>query len=94
MAITTGFHGTQLLLFGAISGETGDDIVVIVTGPDGPVPQDAKTKCRRHLGQYPICDLEKMPRLIIKFLATVLWIKSFRQASKTGLKSAIAICHC
>ena len=44
VAITTGFHGTQLLLFGAISGETGDDIVVIITGPDGPIATRRKDK--------------------------------------------------
>jgi hypothetical protein len=33
IAITTGFAGTELLLFGATEGE--GDVVVIVRGPDG-----------------------------------------------------------
>ena len=44
VAITTSFHGTQLLLFGAISGQTGDDIVVIITGPDSPIATRRKDK--------------------------------------------------
>lgn len=44
VAITTSFHGTQLLLFGAVSGEVGDDIVVIIKGPDGPIATRRKEK--------------------------------------------------
>lgn len=33
VAIKTDFNGTSLLLFGAVSGEEGDDIVVAISGP-------------------------------------------------------------
>lgn len=33
VAITTGFSGTDVLLFGAIQGEEGGDVVVVVRGP-------------------------------------------------------------
>ena len=44
VAITTSFHGTELLLFGALSGQKGDDIVVIISGPDGPIATRRKEK--------------------------------------------------
>jgi uncharacterized protein (TIGR02186 family) len=44
VAITTSFHGTHLLLFGAISGEKNDDIIVIIKGPDGPIATRRKEK--------------------------------------------------
>ena len=44
VAITTSFHGTQLLLFGAISGEVGDDIIVIISGPDSAIATRRKEK--------------------------------------------------
>jgi uncharacterized protein (TIGR02186 family) len=42
IAITTGFHGTELLLFGAVDGRAGDDIIVIVTGPPTDIAQRRK----------------------------------------------------
>ena len=36
VGITTTFHGTNLLLFGAMTGEANDDVVIIISGPDGP----------------------------------------------------------
>lgn len=33
IAINTDFNGASLLLFGAISGEQGDDIIVVISGP-------------------------------------------------------------
>lgn len=36
VGITTTFHGTNLLLFGAMTGEAGDDVVIIISGPEGP----------------------------------------------------------
>jgi uncharacterized protein (TIGR02186 family) len=32
-SITTSFHGADLLLFGAVDGRDGDDLIVIITGP-------------------------------------------------------------
>ena len=37
VAITTSFHGTQLLLFGALSGQEGDDLIVIISGPESRI---------------------------------------------------------
>ena len=37
VAITTSFHGTNLLMFGAMSGAEGDDVVIIISGPDAPI---------------------------------------------------------
>ena len=42
IAITTGFHGTELLLFGAFDGKVGDDIIVIITGPPTDIAQRRK----------------------------------------------------
>lgn len=42
VAITTGFAGDQVLLFGAIEGE--GDVVVIVRGPDRPVTLHRKSR--------------------------------------------------
>ena len=44
VAITTTFHGTQLLLFGAVSGQTGDEIVIIISGPEGKIATRRKEK--------------------------------------------------
>ena len=40
--ITSGYHGTDLLLFGAYEGEPGDDLVVIVRGPSTDIIQRRK----------------------------------------------------
>lgn len=42
VAITTGFAGTDVLLFGAVEGE--GDVVVIVRGPDRPVVMHRKSR--------------------------------------------------
>lgn len=42
VAITTGFAGTDVLLFGAIEGE--GDIVIVVRGPDRPVTMYRKSR--------------------------------------------------
>ena len=44
VAITTTFHGTQLLLFGAVSGQSGDEIVIIISGPEGKIATRRKEK--------------------------------------------------
>lgn len=44
VAITTSFHGTNLLLFGAVSGQKGDDIVIIIQGPEGRIASRRKEK--------------------------------------------------
>lgn len=44
VAITTSFHGTSLLMFGAITGLPKDDIVLIISGPDGPIATRRKEK--------------------------------------------------
>ena len=42
ISITSGFHGTDLLLFGAVDGNHGDDILVVVTGPLTDIAQRRK----------------------------------------------------
>ena len=42
ISITTGFSGTELLLFGATEGE--GDIVVVVRGPAGPATVRRKSR--------------------------------------------------
>ena len=42
VSITSGFHGTDLLLFGAVDGDIGDDILVVVSGPPTDVAQRRK----------------------------------------------------
>jgi len=32
--ITSGYHGTELLMFGAFEGADGDDVVLVVSGPE------------------------------------------------------------
>lgn len=44
VAITTTFHGTSLLLFGAVSGEAGDEIAIIISGPEGRIATRRKEK--------------------------------------------------
>ena len=44
VSITTSFHGTELLLFGALSGQKNDDIVVIISGPEGAIATRRKEK--------------------------------------------------
>ena len=40
--ITSSYHGTELLLFGAYEGRPGDDIVLIVQGPPTDIIQRRK----------------------------------------------------
>ena len=42
--ITSSYHGTELLLFGAYEGRSGDDIVLIVQGPPTDIIQRRKEK--------------------------------------------------
>jgi uncharacterized protein (TIGR02186 family) len=42
IAITSGFHGTDLLLFGAVDGAVGDDILVVISGPPTDIAQRRK----------------------------------------------------
>lgn len=42
ISITTSFHGTDLLLFGAIDGQDGDDLIVVVSGPPLDIAQRRK----------------------------------------------------
>ena len=42
IAITSGFHGTDLLLFGAVDGTAGDDILVVISGPPTDIAQRRK----------------------------------------------------
>ena len=42
--ITTGYHGTELLLFGAYAGIPGDELVLIVEGPANDIIQRRKEK--------------------------------------------------
>lgn len=42
IAITSGFNGTDLLLFGAVDGKHGDDILVVVSGPPTDIAQRRK----------------------------------------------------
>ena len=44
VSITTGFHGTELLLFGAVDGRETDDIIVVVTGPPIDIAQRRKAQ--------------------------------------------------
>ena len=44
VAITTDFHGTELLLFGAVKGEEEDDIVVVFSGPQTKIASRKKEK--------------------------------------------------
>ena len=44
IAITSGFHGTDLLLFGAVDGMAGDDILVVISGPPTDIAQRRKAK--------------------------------------------------
>ena len=41
--ITSSYHGTELLLFGALEGMPGDDVVIVVTGPQRGWHSVAKT---------------------------------------------------
>lgn len=42
--ITSGYHGTELLLFGAYEGMPGDELVLIVEGPANDIIQRRKEK--------------------------------------------------
>ena len=42
--ITSGYHGTELLLFGAYEGMPGDELVLIVEGPTNDIIQRRKEK--------------------------------------------------
>ena len=44
VAITTDFHGTELLLFGAVKGEEEDDIIVVFSGPQTKIASRKKEK--------------------------------------------------
>lgn len=44
VSIESDFHGTELLLFGAIDGMQGDDIIIVVRGPDVKIAQRRKSK--------------------------------------------------
>ena len=42
ITITSGFHGVDLLLFGAVDGRQGDDILVVISGPPTNIAQRRK----------------------------------------------------
>ena len=42
--ITSTYHGTDILLFGAYEGEEGDDLVLVVSGPETDIQQRRKAK--------------------------------------------------
>jgi len=42
--ITSGYHGSELILFGAYEGTPGDDLVLIVEGPASDIVQRRKEK--------------------------------------------------
>ena len=42
IAITSGFHGADLLLFGAVDGAAGDEILVVISGPPTDIAQRRK----------------------------------------------------
>ena len=42
ITITSGFHGVDLLLFGAVDGKQGDDILVVISGPPTDIAQRKK----------------------------------------------------
>jgi len=42
VSITSGFHGTELLLFGAVDGQEADDIIVVISGPPTDIAQRRK----------------------------------------------------
>ena len=44
VSIESDFHGTELLLFGAVNGLEGDDIIIVVRGPDARIAQRRKSK--------------------------------------------------
>ena len=44
VSITSGFHGTELLLFGAVDGQESDDIIVVINGPPTDIAQHRKAK--------------------------------------------------
>ena len=44
VSITSGFHGIELLLFGAVDGRKTDDIIVVVSGPPTDVAQRRKAQ--------------------------------------------------
>ena len=44
VSITSGFHGTELLLFGAVDGQDTDDIIVVINGPPTDIAQHRKAK--------------------------------------------------
>ena len=44
VSITSGYHGTELLLFGAYEGIPGDELVLIVEGPANDIIQRRKEK--------------------------------------------------
>ena len=44
VSITGGFHGTELLLFGAVNGRETDDIIVVVSGPPTDIAQRRKAQ--------------------------------------------------
>ena len=44
VSITSGFHGTELLLFGAVDGQEADDIIVVINGPPTDIAHHRKAK--------------------------------------------------
>lgn len=42
ITINSGFHGVDLLLFGAVEGKQGDDILVVISGPPIDIAQRRK----------------------------------------------------
>ena len=44
ISINTDFNGTSVLLFGSVSGEAGDDIIVVISGPNSEIVTREKSK--------------------------------------------------
>ena len=63
ISINTDFNGASLLLFGSISGEIGDDIIVLISGPSSEVNK-AKIIHKWNLGKLKLRYMEKCAKLL------------------------------
>ena len=93
VSITIDFNGESLLLFGAVSGGTASDIIVIFKGPEVPLAVRKKERASGIWMNRQTIIWQNLPAFIIFFL-TERWMKFCLKSSRAGCASAQSTSAC
>ena len=90
VSITIDFNGESLLLFGAVSGGTASDIIVIFKGPDVPIALRKKERASGIWMNRQTIIWQNALAFII-FFPTERWMKFCLRSSRPGCASELNI---